>query len=328
MPSDHLQRLLQQHAQSAGQSAGGPGGAADIPQNDTAETVYISSLALLKILKHARAGVPMEVMGLLLGEFVDDWTISIVDYFAMPQSGTGVSVEAIDAVYQQQFLDALKQTGRNEVVCGWGHSHPGFGCWLSGVDVNTAQSFEALNARAVSLVVDPIQSVRGKVVADTFRTLNPQLAILGMEPRQTTSNAGSLNKPSIQALIHGLNRHYYSLRMEYRLNDMERKMLLNLNKPRWSRSLAPEDHETHAARNRNALKEMVSLAGAWNDMVKEEMRCRSKEELAVARVGKVDARRRLADMVRRVCDSNCSQALAVGVHAAVLYPSGIASASS
>ena len=38
--------------------------------------VYISSLALLKMLKHGRAGVPMEVMGLMLGEFVDDYTVS------------------------------------------------------------------------------------------------------------------------------------------------------------------------------------------------------------------------------------------------------------
>ena len=49
----------------------GQGGAppADTPAVDTAEQVYISSLALLKMLKHGRAGVPMEVMGLMLGEF-------------------------------------------------------------------------------------------------------------------------------------------------------------------------------------------------------------------------------------------------------------------
>jgi hypothetical protein len=35
-------------------------------------------------------------------------------------------------------------------------------------------------------------------------------------PRQTTSNLGHLNKPSIQALIHGLNRHYYSIAISYR----------------------------------------------------------------------------------------------------------------
>ena len=41
-------------------------------------------------LKHSigRAGVPMEVMGLMLGQFVDDYTVRVIDVFAMPQSGT------------------------------------------------------------------------------------------------------------------------------------------------------------------------------------------------------------------------------------------------
>jgi hypothetical protein len=28
---------------------------------------------------------------------------------------------------------------RPEMVVGWYHSHPGFGCWLSSVDINTQQ---------------------------------------------------------------------------------------------------------------------------------------------------------------------------------------------
>lgn len=54
----------------------------------------------------------MEVMGLMLGEFVDDYTVRVIDVFAMPQSGTGVSVEAVDPVFQTKMLDMLKQTGR------------------------------------------------------------------------------------------------------------------------------------------------------------------------------------------------------------------------
>ena len=34
----------------------------DLPLPDTSEQIYISSLALLKMLKHSRAGVPMEVL--------------------------------------------------------------------------------------------------------------------------------------------------------------------------------------------------------------------------------------------------------------------------
>jgi 26S proteasome regulatory subunit N11 len=187
MAMNNLQRVL------ADMQAQGRGPAADPPAVDTSEQIYISSLALLKMLKHGRAGVPMEVMGLMLGDFVDDYTVRVVDVFAMPQSGTGVSVEAVDPVFQTKMLDMLKQTGslrpstrtasqsqacttsagpntleyfsnapvvllssgsdrrsphgagRPEMVVGWYHSHPGFGCWLSGVDVNTQQSFEALN---------------------------------------------------------------------------------------------------------------------------------------------------------------------------------------
>ena len=84
---------------------------------DNSETVYISSLALLKMLRHGRAGVPMEVMGLMLGEFVDDYTVRVVDVFAMPQSGTGVSVEAVDPVFQTKMMDMLRQTGRQALRC-------------------------------------------------------------------------------------------------------------------------------------------------------------------------------------------------------------------
>ena len=66
-----------------------------------------------------------------------------------------------------------------ENVVGWYHSHPGFGCWLSSVDVNTQsvllfysfdlQMFEKQDERCVAVVVDPIQSVKGNVVIDAFR---------------------------------------------------------------------------------------------------------------------------------------------------------------
>ena len=52
---------------------------------DTAEKITISPLALLKMLKHCRLGIPFEVMGVMLGEYIDEYTIEVVDVFAMPQ---------------------------------------------------------------------------------------------------------------------------------------------------------------------------------------------------------------------------------------------------
>ena len=40
----------------------------------------------------------------------------------------------------------------------------------------------------------------GKVVIDAFRLINPNMVVLGQEPRQTTSNLGHLQKPSIQVI--------------------------------------------------------------------------------------------------------------------------------
>lgn len=285
---DRLQRLFGNLPGMQGE--GGPG--TDRPMVDTAEKVHISSLSLLKMLKHGRAGVPMEVMGLMLGEFVDDYTVICVDVFAMPQSGTGVSVEAVDPVFQTNMLDMLKQTGRPEMVVGWYHSHPGFGCWLSGTDINTQQSFEALNNRAVAVVVDPIQSVKGKVVIDCFRLINPQLMMLGQEPRQTTSNIGHLNKPSIQALIHGLNRHYYSIAIDYRKNELEEQMLMNLHKNTWSDGLLLQKYENHANTNGEKVKEMLHLTKEYNKRILEEEE-KTLQELAVANVGKIDPKKRL-----------------------------------
>lgn len=56
----------------------------------------------------------------------------------------------------------------------------------------------------------------------------------GMETRQTTSNIGHLKKPTITAVVHGLNKMYYGMPIAFRQNDFEQKMLLNLHKANWS----------------------------------------------------------------------------------------------
>ncbi|KAF4537915.1 Proteasome regulatory particle subunit [Lasiodiplodia theobromae] len=270
---------------------------------DNSETVYISSLALLKMLRHGRAGVPMEVMGLMLGEFVDDYTVRVVDVFAMPQSGTGVSVEAVDPVFQTKMMDMLRQTGRPETVVGWYHSHPGFGCWLSSVDINTQQSFEQLTPRAVAVVVDPIQSVKGKVVIDAFRLINPQTLMMGHEPRQTTSNLGHLNKPSIQALIHGLNRHYYSIGINYRKTGLEENMLMNLHKHVWTEALEMDDFKLDGEKNVDKLQRLVSLAEGYEKRVKEETEL-TKDQLKTRYVGKVDPKKHIEDVGQQLIEDN------------------------
>lgn len=304
---DDFLRLMR----NGGGGAGGGGGAqanADQPKQDTAETIHISSLALLKMLKHGRAGVPMEVMGLMLGEFVDEYTVTVVDVFAMPQSGTGVSVEAVDPVFQTKMLEMLKQCGRPEMVVGWYHSHPGFGCWLSHTDCSTQSSFEQLNPRAVAVVIDPIQSVRGKVVIDAFRLIPREISMMGAEPRQTTANAGHLVKPSISALLHGLNKYYTSLNIAYRKNDLEIKMLLNLDSKSWKSGLITQNYHDHSKCNLEGLNRLCALAEEYTKRVGEEEE-KSALEVLVQNVGKIDPKRHLQEEVEDLIGNNIDQML-------------------
>jgi 26S proteasome regulatory subunit N11 len=145
-------------------------------------------------------------------------------------------------------------------------------------------------------------------VIDAFRLINPNMMVLGQEPRQTTSNLGHLNKPSIQALIHGLNRHYYSIAINYRKNELEQKMLLNLHKKSWIDGLMLQDYNNHCSVNEKTVIEMLELAKSYNKAVEEEDKL-TPEQLAIKNVGKQDPKRHLEENVDILMTNNIVQCL-------------------
>lgn len=48
------------------------------------------------------------------------------------------------------------QVGRLENAIGWYHSHPGYGCWLSGIDVSTQMLNQQFQEPFVAVVVNII----------------------------------------------------------------------------------------------------------------------------------------------------------------------------
>lgn len=134
--------------------------------------------------------------------------------------------------------------------------------------------------------------MKGKVVIDAFRLIQPQTVVMGQEPRQTTSNLGHLNKPSIQALIHGLNRHYYSIGINYRKTGLEENMLMNLHKQVWTEALHMNDFHDECQHNVDRMKQLVGLAEGYEKRVKEET-VLSKDQLKTRYVGKVDPKKRM-----------------------------------
>lgn len=306
-----MQNLLAQ-LQGMGGGGGGMAQRGDEALRDTAETIHVSSLALLKMLIHGRAGVPLEVMGLMIGEYIDEYTVRVTDVFSMPQTATGQSVEAVDDEYQAQMLEKLELVGRPEKVVGWYHSHPGFGCWLSMEDVMTAKSYEQLTPRSVSVVVDPIQSVRGKVVIDAFRTIPEAMAMMQTEPRQTTSNTGFLCRPTAQAVAQGLGRHYYNMPIAYRKHEHEVRMLLNVHRKGWQEGLRVAPVEEQRKEVTETLRKIRAFA-----LQTEKFITSGQDEDDIGNVGKLNPAIHLQQEAETLLSTNLNNTIGTMLNAIV-----------
>ena len=135
--------------------------------------VKLSALALIKISTHAKRGGELEVMGLLQGKVTKDGKFIVVDAFPLPVEGTETRVSAQSEAneYMIEYNDCAKRNGREEHVVGWYHSHPGYGCWLSGIDVDTQSQNQMFTDPYLAIVVDPVRSqASGRVEIGAFRT--------------------------------------------------------------------------------------------------------------------------------------------------------------
>ncbi|EFX73885.1 hypothetical protein DAPPUDRAFT_109433 [Daphnia pulex] len=170
--------------------------------------IRISALALLKMVTHARSGGHLEVMGLLLGK-VDANTMVVMDAFALPVEGTETRVN------------------RLENAIGWYHSHPGYGCWLSGIDVSTQMLNQNFQEPFVAIVVDPVRTISaGKVCLGAFRTY----------PK-------SLNKVEDFG-VHC--KQYYALEVSYFKSALDRRLLDSLWNKYWVSTLSSSSLTTNA----------------------------------------------------------------------------------
>lgn len=136
------------------------------------KSCQISAVALIKMVIHARSGVPHEIMGLMQGKVVGN-SLVIMDSFALPVQGTETRVNAANEAneYMVEYLESSKAVGRLENAIGWYHSHPGYGCWLSGIDVNTQMTNQRYQDPFVAVVIDPNRTISaGKVDIGAFRT--------------------------------------------------------------------------------------------------------------------------------------------------------------
>ncbi|CEF65517.1 26S proteasome non-ATPase regulatory subunit 14 [Strongyloides ratti] len=279
-------------------------------QPDTCESIYISPLATMKMLKHAKSGIPMEVMGLILGQFVDEYTIKVTDVFGMPQKASTATVECIDPAYQLQMLEKLRLTKRDDEVVGWYHSHPGYGCWLSRIDINTQKSFEALNPRSIAIVVDPIQSVRGMISLDAFRSkvtspksFDSMKDKSSNEPRQITSNVGKLTRHipfSIRAEI--MESFYYKVNVIYTLTETEKKTLQACTR-KSNKELSVFKYSSCEKENKELLKNLIKISDRFIDEQKPSM-SKNEEEVELNRYGNTVVKEDIIDAATKIMINN------------------------
>ena len=110
-------------------------------------------------------------MGLMQGKIAGD-TFIVSDTFRLPVEGTETRVNASDEAneYVVQYLQSCRDNGRLDNAVGWYHSHPGYGCWLSGIDVAT-QMAQQFQDPFLAVVIDPDRTISaGKVEIGAFRT--------------------------------------------------------------------------------------------------------------------------------------------------------------
>jgi len=223
--------------------------------------IKVSALALLKMVMHARSGGNLEVMGLLLGK-VDANVMVVMDSFALPVEGTEtrVNAQAQGYEYMTAYIEAAKQVGRLENAIGWYHSHPGYGCWLSGIDVSTQMLNQNFQDPFVAIVIDPVRTISaGKVNLGAFRTY-PK----GYKP-QDDGPSEYQTIPLSKIEDFGVHcKQYYSLEVSYFKSAMDKRLLDSLWNHYWVNTLSSSLLITNSEYTTGQINDLAAKLDSWD----------------------------------------------------------------
>lgn len=200
------------------------------------KNVKISAVALLKMVMHARSGGSLEVMGLMQG-YIASETFIVTDAFRLPVEGTETRVNAQGDAneYMVEYLQSCRDSGRMENAVGWYHSHPGYGCWLSGIDVST-QSMQQMSDPFVAVVIDPDRTISaGKVEIGAFRTYPDGYTA----PKESSEDDEYQSIPLNKVEDFGAHAsQYYSLEVSHFKSTLDTQLLSLLWNKYWVATLS------------------------------------------------------------------------------------------
>lgn len=184
---------------------------------------------------HAKSGGNLEVMGVMQGKVMGD-TFIVIDAFALPVEGTETRVNAQAEAYEYMvdFLSTAQTAGRPENVVGWYHSHPGYGCWLSGIDVSTQMTNQQYQEPFLAIVIDPHRTMAaGRVDLGAFRTHPAGY----LPPDEGPSQYQTIPLEKIEDFgVHA--KQYYPLEVSYFKSALDSRVLDALWGKYWASTLS------------------------------------------------------------------------------------------
>lgn len=255
------------------------------------KSVRISAVALLKMVMHARSGGSIEVMGLMQGMISGD-TFIVTDAFRLPVEGTETRVNASEQAneYIVQYLTSGRENGRAENAIGWYHSHPGYGCWLSGIDVDTQMQQQSFSEPFLAVVIDPDRTISaGKVEIGAFRTFPKDY-----QPAANGSGDGYQTIPLSKIEDFGAHAsRYYSLEISHFKSSLDTHLLELLWNKYWVSTLSQSPLFTN---REYGSKQMLDLA--------EKLRQVEKNVKAGSRGGQHRINGQDTQFDKVICDSN------------------------
>ncbi|CAL1708983.1 unnamed protein product [Somion occarium] len=224
------------------------------------KTCKISATALIKMVIHARSGVPYEIMGLMQGKVMGT-SLVIIDSFALPVQGTETRVNAANEAYEYmvQYIEGSKLVNRLENAVGWYHSHPGYGCWLSGIDVTTQFTNQKFQDPFVAVVIDPNRTISaGKVDIGAFRTYPENYT----PPDAAASEYQSIPLSKIEDFgVHA--NQYYPLEVQIFKSSLDNELLGLLWNKYWINTLSQSaliSNRAYAVSQLNDLQQKLAKA--------------------------------------------------------------------
>jgi COP9 signalosome complex subunit 5 len=238
--------------------------------------IHISMLALMKMVQHANSGGDLEVMGLIQGKIEEDAFI-VTDVFALPVQGTETRVNAHAEAYEYmvEYVRLAKLAGRQENVVGWYHSHPGYGCWLSGIDVQTQRYHQHFQEPFVAIVIDPkkIQAT-GKVEIGAFRTFPS--GQLREDNKRYLLNTTALTTQLTEGKLKDFGAHheqYYSLEVSYFTSTLDETLVKDLLTDRWTDVMEETDklitHSSSLQRWAHSKEDTVAQKDPLEEVTKQ-----------------------------------------------------------